>query len=172
MTKHSALAMKARRLLLSLSVLSLLAGAVAQTTPPSTFMRTLGTSGNEYISSLQKTSDGGFIVAGYTNSSGAGGQDILLLKLDVSSAMQWAKTAGDDIAYSVGQTSDGGYIVGGSTDAGTGVSQLMLSKFDSNGAFQWTNALGDGFDSGAALSIQQTVDNGYIVTGFPHGGDC
>lgn len=140
--------------------------------PPATFMKTLGSPGDDLASSIQKTSDGGFIVVGYTTGLGAGREDLLLIKLDASGAVQWTKTAGgagSDIAYSIRQTSDGGYIVSGSTDSVTGVAQVLLSKFDGSGTFQWASTLGNASDSAAGNSIQQTTDGGYIVTGIPAG---
>jgi len=150
-----------------------LSGTGAIPTSSAGFMKALGTTGDDYASSIQRTSDGGFIVAGYTTGLGAGGQDVLLVKLDGSGVIQWAKTAGtagSDIAYSVRQTSDGGYIVSGSTDGVTGVAQFLVSKFDGSGAFQWATSLGNPSDSAAGLSVQQTTDGGYIATGFPGGG--
>lgn len=137
--------------------------------PPVTFMKALGTLGDDYASSIQQTSDGGFIIAGYTNGLGAGGQDVLLVKLDGSGAIQWAKTVGgtgSDVAFFARQTSDGGYIVTGQTDSVTGVSQILVAKLDGTGAFQLASTLGD---SAAGFSVQQTTDGGYIVTGFPAG---
>ena len=58
--------------------------------------------------SVEQTSDNGYIVAGYTDSFGAGGHDIWLLKLDSGGIVQWQKTYGGsdyDVAYSVQQTS-------------------------------------------------------------------
>ncbi len=68
--------------------------------------------------SIQQTSDGGYIVAGYTESFGAGDCDAWVIKLDANGNVQWQKTYGgrsDDEAYSIQQTSDGGYIVAGDT---------------------------------------------------------
>ncbi len=72
--------------------------------------------------SIQQTSDGGYIVAGYTYFFGAGGWDAWIIKLDAKGNVQWQKTYGgkdDDEAYSIQQTSDGGYIVAGYTDLST-----------------------------------------------------
>lgn len=138
----------------------------------SVFLETLGTSGDDYASSVQLTSDGGFIIAGDTNGVGAGAQDMLLVKVDGSRKIQWAKAAGsigNDIALSVRQTSDGGYIVTGQTDSFSGVGQILLAKFGATGAFQWASTLGNPSDSAAGQSVQQTTDGGYIVSGFPGG---
>jgi hypothetical protein len=125
-----------------------------------------GTSWDE-ASSVQQTSDGGYIVAGQTWSFGEGGRDIFLIKTDADGNIQWAKTYGgtyDDYAYSVQQTSDGGYIVAGYTwSFGEGV-DILLIKTDANGNIQWAKTYG-GTDGDEAYSIQQTSDGGYIVAG-------
>ncbi|MCP4698295.1 MAG: hypothetical protein GY862_15790, partial [Gammaproteobacteria bacterium] len=83
-----------------------------------TWAKTAGGTGVEFARSVNQTSDGGYIVAGETDSYGAGDYDVFLLKYDSAGALTWAKTAGgtaSDNAWSVAQTSDGGYIVAGTT---------------------------------------------------------
>ena len=66
---------------------------------------------------------------------------------------------------SVKQTFDGGYIVAGTQWLGIGVSKIILQKVDSVGQTQWTKFLGGVYDN-EGWSVKQTVDSGYIVTGY------
>jgi uncharacterized delta-60 repeat protein len=130
--------------------------------------KTYGGSDSEGAYSIQQTSDGGYIVAGETESFGAGNFDLWVLKLDSSGNIQWQKTYGGsdrDWAYSIQQTSDGGYIVAGETYSfGAGDSDFWVLKLDSSGNIQWQKTYG-GTDYDSANSIQQTSDGGYIVAG-------
>lgn len=68
--------------------------------------------------SVMQTSDGGYIIGGYTSSFGKGYYSIYLIKTDAQGDTEWEKSiggTGKDYGYSVQQTSDGGYIVAGST---------------------------------------------------------
>jgi len=130
--------------------------------------KTYGGTDDDTAFSVQQTSDGGYIVAGYTWSFGAGGRDAFLVKTDANGNVQWAKTYGGthrDVAYSVQQTSDGGYIVaGGTISFGAGGGDIFLIKTDANGNVQWAKTYG-GTDYDWAYSVQQTSDGGYIVAG-------
>src|SRR4051812_8230673 len=115
-------------LLLVLSLSSTL--LLAQAPPVKQWDKTFGGSDHEEFSSIQQTSDGGYILGG-TSSSGASGNktaankgksDFWVIKIDADGKKQWDKTFGgtdwDDL-YSVQQTSDGGYILGGSSYSGS-----------------------------------------------------
>jgi hypothetical protein len=102
-----------------------------------TFAKTYGGTDDNEASSVQQTSDGGYIVAGLTRSFGAGLSDAFLVKTDANGNIIWAKTygeAGADGVSSVQQTSDGGYIVAGRTNSfGASSNDIFLVKTDANG---------------------------------------
>ena len=99
--------------------------------------RAFGGTGTDYAYSIVSTSDGGYIIAGATNSSGAGRNDVYLIKTDANGNMQWSRTyggIGDDSARLVIQTADGGYALIGATNSfGAGDYDAWLIKTDSAG---------------------------------------
>ena len=98
---------------------------------------TYGYQGN--INSIYETNDGGFILAGYTDSTSDGNSDVLLIKTDSQGNELWSKTYGgeyDDSAMNVKQTSDGGYIVVGYYSEGGGgspIANFYILRTDYNG---------------------------------------
>jgi hypothetical protein len=101
------------------------------------WQKTYGGKEWDEASSIQQTTDGGYIVAGTTGSFGAGGYDFWVLKLNASGDVVWQKTYGGgdhDEATSIQQTSDGGYIVAGWTKSfGAGGSDFWVLKLDASG---------------------------------------
>jgi len=144
------------------------------------WQKSLGGSADDVAESIEQTNDGGFIVAGYTNSTDGdvtvnyGGNDYWIVKLDNLGNLEWEKSFGgsqSENANSIKQTFDGGYIVGGLTISmdgdvteSFGVFDYWVVKLDNQGSMVWQKSFG-GSDSDMGTSIQQTADGGFIMAG-------
>src|SRR5271169_6391168 len=130
--------------------------------------KTFGGSNSDVGFSVQQTSDGGYIIAGFT-ASGVPIVDVYLIKTNGNGDTLWTKKfSGSNIAfsYSVQQTSDGGYVIAGYTNpSGPAPQKLYLMKTDGNGDTTWTRTIGSATDSTHGNSVMQTTDGGYIVGG-------
>ncbi len=154
--------------------------------PAIQWQKTFGGSGNDYASKIIPTNDGGFIIAGTSESndsdvtSNNGNRDYWIVKIDGTGTIQWEKTYGgseDDFAFCIQQTNDGGYIFGGYTEssdsdvtANYGHRDLWIVKTDSLGTIDWQKNYG-GTDFEIAYEIRQTDDGGYIVAGYSNSLD-
>ena len=130
--------------------------------------RTYGGSFEDDGNFVQQTSDNGFILIGATQSFGAGGVDIYVVKTNANGDTLWTRTYGDtfdDLGFSILQTADNGYILTGATNSfGAGSYDCLLMKTDSNGLAQWTKTYG-GSDWENGYSVAQTADDGFVVVG-------
>ncbi len=147
-----------------------------------------GTNGEEGYS-IKATPDGGYIVAGRTDSydgdvrGGYGGYDCWILKIDNTGTIQWQTVLGgmhSEEPKEISLTSDGGYVVAGYSQSNEGDvsghhgttnnSDVWVVKIDNNGNVQWQKSYGGTLDD-YGKSIEQTTDGGYIVTGFTNSDD-
>lgn len=150
------------------------------------WQNTIGGNSLDFFNSIQQTTDGGFILAGTSNSNISGDKtensigntnDYWVVKLDATGNIQWQKTiggTGDDGLNSIEQTSEGGYILGGysrsnisgnKTENNLGESDYWVVKLDAAGTIQWQNTIG-GNGNDVLAAAEQTTDGGYILGGY------
>ena len=162
------------------------------------WQKSLGGDSNDVANSIKQTADGGYIIAGSTNSINGdvivnhGRMDYWIVKLDAKGKIVWQKTFGgseDEEARSIEITSDGGYIAAGysysidgdiSKRDSTGLPDYWVVKMDKDGNLQWEKSYGGSLRDNAE-SIHQSKDHGYFVAGYSeskdgdvtgnHGGD-
>ena len=135
----------------------------------------------DHPTSIEKTTDAGYIVAGYSNSTSGdvdttkGGFDFFIVKLLINGALDWTTTVGgsqNDIANDIIQTDDGGYLVVGSTDSSDGdVSQnqigesdVWIVKLNNDGTLAWDKKYG-GTKADVANTIEKLSDGSYLISG-------
>ena len=151
------------------------------------WQKTFGGSMDDEATSILQTTDGGFIVAGQSQSSDGdvlenkGSHDFWIIKLSEQGLIQWQKTLGgskSDRAIEVLQTMDNGYAVMGriqSTNGDVsgfhgGFEDTWLVKLDDNGNVLWKNAYGGNY-SDLMRAFQQTSDGGFIMAGYSESTD-
>ena len=130
--------------------------------------KTFGGSGNDIAEALQVLPDGSMVIAGYTNSYGAGGYDIYVLKLDKDGNMIWQKTVGsegNDFAYALQVLKDGNIIVAGCLATDTRRWDVYVLKLDRNGNKIWEKTFG-GSEGDVAHALQVLPDGDIVVAGW------
>jgi hypothetical protein len=131
--------------------------------------RTFGGPGQDVATDAQQTSDGGYIITGWTFSYPYWAQArAWLIKTDADGSPEWNMTYSlnifdsEAIALHVEQTSDGGYIVAALDTVPVGINEIWLFKTSPNGTLQWNETLGVGY----AKFVHQAKDGGYVVAGY------
>lgn len=123
---------------------------------------------------IQPTVDHGYIMAGFTESFGAGWKDFWVLKLDGNGDVSWQRAYGGinhDRAFHIEQTADEGYVVAGYTESfGAGQRDYWVLKLDSSGGVLWEKTYG-GIEDEEGRMIKEVLDDqglpdGYILSGF------
>lgn len=137
-----------------------------------------GGSGNDQANSIEKCSDGSFIICGSTTSF-SGTYDPFAIKINQSGTVEWSKYYrwwNEDHGNAIIQTNDGGFIITGySNSFSIGAFDVYSLKIDQSGGLMWARAYG-GSENDYGNSIRTTPDGGYIIGGYTFsygvGGDA
>ena len=148
--------------------------------------QTFGGNSSDILNETQKTSDGGYVLGGYSASgisgdkteASRGSSDYWIVKLNASGNLEWEKTIGSDKPdnlKSIIQTSDGGYLIGGFTasttiagdksQAGFGGYDYWVVKLDSNGNKEWDKTFG-GTGTEKLSDVVELSNGTYLIGGY------
>lgn len=151
------------------------------------WQKCLGGTLEEFGNSVQLTTDGGFIICGSAESNNFdaslnhGLKDLWLVKTDSLGNIEWQKSYGgtnNETGNKVILTNDGGYAVAGKTGSSNNgdvsgyhaSTDFWLLKTDSIGTLLWQKCLG-GSDYEEAFDLIQTIDSGFIISGYTMSSD-
>ncbi len=137
-------------------------------THSSGFISIIGVSGDEAAWSVAEAPGGGYIAAGWRDTTGSN-DDVFLMKITGGGNEEWTKTYGganNDVGQCVFPTSDNGYVITGYTESeGEGGQDLWIIKTDGAGNIQWDVTYGTALNEGG-IDIKELPGGGYIVTGY------
>ncbi|WP_035760015.1 T9SS type A sorting domain-containing protein [Flavobacterium tegetincola] len=160
------------------------------------WQKSYGGSGTDQLQSMRVTHDGGFILAGTSNSiisfdkkeECRGGNDYWIIKLDAAGEEMWQRTLGgkgqDDLTCVI-QTTDGGYLLGGSSNSdlskesneqqekkenSRGNMDYWIIKLNSKGEEEWQKTYGGDYTD-LLKSVVQTKEGGYVLGGYSTSGE-
>jgi len=150
------------------------------------WQRCLGGSSWEDMFQTFETSDGGFLIAGVTNSNDGdvsdnhGETDIWIVKLTQTGNLQWQRCLGGsswELTYQTIETADGGFVISGLTQSNDGDvtgyhggDDIWVVKLAQNGALEWERCLG-GSSWEVCLQTFETADGGFVITGLTQSND-
>ncbi len=134
------------------------------------WIKSYGGPNNDGGQCVKQTLDSGFVIVGTKDYNSTSDSKIWLLRTDKNGDTLWSKSIiaglGANVGYYVEQTTDTGFIICGYTSAvGAGSYDVFIVKSDLNGDTVWTKTFGSQY-ADAAYCIKQTIDGGYIVTGY------
>ncbi len=161
----------------------------AQTAPQIQWQNTVGGKDGDELHCAIQTSDGGYLLGGFSNSGISvdkteacnGLNDYWLVKTDVTGNIEWQNTIGsdgNDYLISIVQTSDGGFFLGGysnsgisgdKTESSQGYLDYWVVKIDDSGNIEWQNTIG-GNEPDYLTSVIQTSEGGYLLGGYSISG--
>ncbi len=127
------------------------------------WQKTYGGNGNDLARDIIATSDGNYMIVGWSKAAGQPDNNANLIKIDPAGTEIWNKKFGssaDDFGNCIKTTSDGGYIMVGQTyGLGASGGDAWLVKLNSSGDTTWTKRFGGAQN-----------DEGYYLTVAPDGG--
>ena len=147
-------------------LLSFAASAVLAGPPDTIWTRYYGGTGQEAGLSIRQTRDRGYIFAGYTSSSGAGGRDFYVVKVADNGDTIWSRTLGaalDDEAHSVRSLLTGDYLVAGFVN--TGDPNAVLAVYDALGTLSWQERYGEEGED-VFNDVEAVPEGGFIAVGY------
>lgn len=148
------------------------------------WQNTIGSTSYDFLNAVSQTSDGGYIMGGYSigavsgdkTEGEIGADDYWIVKTNAAGNVEWENTIGGynyDKFYSIEETADGGFIIGGWSLSGGGADRSESSmggydywvvKVNASGVIEWENAYG-GTGNDQLYNVQPTSDGGYILAG-------
>ena len=129
--------------------------------------KAFGRDGNDYAFTCSQTSDGGYIVASASQSSGFSNYDYLITKLTSTGSVSWSKYYGgsdDEGPRKLIITSDGGFLIGGHSRYGSSL-DAMVTKVDASGNLLWSKIFG-GYGGEDIFTVKEGTDGNYLVAGI------
>lgn len=133
--------------------------------------KTYGGSANDQAYFGEHIQNNGFIIGGYTESYGAGLQDVYIIRTDEMGDTLWTRTYGTihyENSLSMAKTPDSAFVISGSHKSGN-LRDLLLVKINLNGDIIWSKLIKTGYNE-SGDEIHLTSDTGFIVTGSVSGG--
>ena len=134
---------------------------------------TYGGSGDESGFGVIVCNDNGYLLSGFTNSFGAGGNDAYIIKVNETGTVQWSQTYGDandNGGFHISQTSDGGYICAGALFQFTlstsfDQTKAYLMKIDSVGNIEWDKTYGPTRFASGGGEVHELPDGSFVTAG-------
>lgn len=150
------------------------------------WQKTFGGSGYDVGTSIQQTTDNGYIISGYTDSTDGditinhGLFDALVMKIDTNGNLQWLKTYGGSLienSFAIISLADGSYVFSGHSGSSDGQvsynhgsNDAWIVKLDASGTMLWEKSLG-GSQLEFINKIVPTNDNNLIIVGHTNSSD-
>jgi hypothetical protein len=139
-----------------------------------------GGTNNDRAHGVVQTDDGGFVMAGFTESddydisSTNGSYDFWVIKVDSFGNLLWEQSFGGEgieVSYDIAKTADNGFVVVGNTFSSNGdvflnhgQSDVWMIKLDEDGEMIWEKTYG-GSQFDLAQAVVQSKDGGFLITG-------